>query len=89
MNDMALEQRLLARLNEHEALKVKGYAADLDEHGNVMIHRDGDASGIWRSVLGVLHWTPTGYNGPLFQVADVDAAVWHTLIALGLKEPRR
>jgi hypothetical protein len=88
MGDQELERLLLEQLTSHPVLREKGYAADLDAIGSVVVQRGEHVRGIWRSVLGVLEWTPAGYNRPLFQVADVEAAVRHTLVALGLEEPR-
>jgi hypothetical protein len=88
MGDQELERLLLERLTSHPVLCAKGYTADLDAIGSVVVQRGEHVRGIWRSVLGVLEWTPAGYNRPLFQVADVETAVRHTLVALGLEEPR-
>ena len=75
---------LLDLLSVNAALMAKGYGVRLDQYGSVVVHRGGHVRGGWRSVLGVLEWTPAGYYVALFKVADVDAAVWHTLVALGL-----
>lgn len=88
MSDQELEMQLLERLRGSPKLIAKGYAVEVDGEGRVVIHRGGHFRGVWRSVLGVLEWTPAGYNGPLFKVADLDAAVWHTLVALGLESPK-
>ena len=88
MSDKELQQLLFERLQSYPELAAKGYEVLLDEQGRVVIHRGGHVRGIWLSVMSVLQWTPAGYNGPLFQVADVEAAVWHTLVALGLEKPR-
>jgi hypothetical protein len=88
MGDHELERLLLKELTRHPLLGAKGYSAQLDTIGSIVVQRGEHVRGIWRSVLGVLEWTPAGYNRPLFQVANVEAAVWHTLVALGLEEPR-
>lgn len=89
MSDQELELQLLERLRVDPILIAKDYAVELDDEGRVVIHRAGHFRGVWRAVLGVLEWTPAGYNGPLFTVADVEAAVWHTLVALGLDTTSR
>jgi hypothetical protein len=88
MSDKELQQLLFEQLKSHPALALKEFEVLLDEQGRVVIHRGGHVRGIWLAVMAVLQWTPAGYNGPLFQVADVEAAVWHTLVALGLEKPR-
>lgn len=88
MSDQELEQLLMLRLRSHPVLAAKGYSVEFDALNQLIIHRGGHFRGVWRSVLGVLEWTPAGYNGALFKVADVEAAVWHTLVALGLDAPK-
>ena len=86
MSDHEIEKLLFERLSANLELASRGYSVELNERGDLVIDRAGHVKGVWRSQFGVLEWTPAGYNGPIYRVANIDAAERHTLIALGFAD---
>ena len=73
-------QELLALLQEHGALQLRGYQFSL--LGGVLVEREGHAKGLWRCGHKGFSWTPAGYNEPVHWADDATAAVRHTLTVL-------
>ena len=76
-------QELLALLQEHEVLRLRGYQFSLLV--GILVERAGHAKGLWRCGRNGFSWTPAGYNEPVHWVENAEAAVRYTLTALPAK----
>ena len=65
----------LQNLPEFAALSL---TAKLGEHDEIIIARRTHVRGIWQCKGAAFAWTPTGYSEPVYQAADLAAALAYT-----------
>jgi hypothetical protein len=78
MPTLTKEIELLARIQGLIHRNNTGLTAGFGEQGGVVIERRGHVRGIWRCLGGEFAWTPAGYNEPVHEAADIEAAVAYT-----------
>ena len=78
MPTIAREMELLARVQGLIDGNLNGLTAGFGDIGGVVIERRSHVRGIWRCMGGAFAWTPAGYNEPVYQAPDLEAAVTFT-----------